>query len=82
MSLSYIAEPRVFLVNLNLQVEYLPQQGLHLGGIHVQIDTDDFVIQPVQFGNFLHQLQEYGSSLAARINALQVAAQQIVVRVL
>lgn len=68
--------------SVNFQVKNLPQQWLDLGRIHVQIYTDDFIVQPVQFGDFLNQLQKDRTRLAARVDALQVAPQQVVVGIL
>lgn len=67
---------------MHFQVENLPQQRLDLSRVHVQVHADDLVVEPVQLGDLLHQLQKDGPRLAARVDALQVSPQQVVVRVL
>lgn len=68
-----IAQSYFYLCSsVNLQVEYLSQQWFNLGRVHVKVHADDFVVQPMQLGDLLYQLQKDRSGLATRIDAFQV----------
>lgn len=64
------------------QIEYFAQQRLNLLWIHVQVDADNLLVEPLQVADLLDQFQEGGLGLTAGIYAFQVAAQQVVVGVL
>lgn len=50
--------------------------------IHVQINVYDFLVELVQFRNFLYQLEERRLCLATWINAFQVPTQEVIIGIL
>lgn len=65
-----------------LEVEYFDKKRFDVRGIHIEINVYDLLVELVQFGDFLYQLEKRRLGLAARIDAFQVPAQEVIIGVL
>lgn len=63
-----------------LEVEYLHEKRFY--GMHVKVDARHLFSELPELQDLLDELEEGGLGLAARVHALQVAPQEVVVRVL